>query len=801
MWGSWTPAKVKMAVSGCPRNCAEATCKDFGVICVDSGYEIHFAGAAGLDIKGTELLGQVATEDEALEIIVALTQLYREQGRYLERIYKWIERVGIDVDPPPGRRRSRQAPRALRALRLLAELRPGRSLGRARRRRGHARVRGRWPTIGMPAGGGVSAMTTGSTSALTDIPRRGARCVNTPRRQDRGVPHGGRPGLRPRRPLPAQGRAAEPGHRPRRVVTCPLHNWVIALETGEALGADEGAVRTIPVEGRRRAASSSRSRRCCASRRREHGRRPIATRRVEDHLPLLRRRLRRAGDAARGRRTSPSRGDPEHPANLGRLCSKGSALGETLDLDGRLLHPEIDGARRQLGRGARPRRRRRFAQTIAEHGPDSVAFYVSGQLLTEDYYVANKLMKGFIGSANIDTNSRLCMASSVAGHMRAFGADMVPGSYEDLELADLVVLVGSNLAWCHPVLYQRIAAAKAKRPDMKIVVIDPRRTDDRATSPTCICRSRRIATSRCSTACWPSGRRGRASTATTSRAHTTGFDAALAAAARLDRRRMSPTRPASTRTRSQRFYDLFAATEQDRHRLQPGRQPVGVAAPTRSTRSSTATWPPAASASRAWARSRSPASPTPWAGARSAASPTCWPRTWISRTRRIAIACSASGTRRRIAEQARPEGRRPVPRRRRRADQGALDHGHQPGRLDAGRRPASSGAPRLPVRRRLRRDRPTPTPCAMPMCGCPPPAGARRTARSPIPSAASRASGRFLPLPGEARPDWWIDRRGRAAHGLGARLRLRQPGGDLRRARRACRLRERRHARFRHRRA
>ena len=96
MWGSWTPAKLKLAVSGCPRNCAEATCKDIGVICVDSGYEIHFAGAAGLDIKGTEILGLVKTEDEALEHIVALTQMYREQGRYLERIYKWAKRIGYD---------------------------------------------------------------------------------------------------------------------------------------------------------------------------------------------------------------------------------------------------------------------------------------------------------------------------------------------------------------------------------------------------------------------------------------------------------------------------------------------------------------------------------------------------------------------------------------------------------------------------------------------------------------------------------------------------------------------------------
>ncbi|MDP3196112.1 nitrate reductase [Tabrizicola sp.] len=169
------------------------------------------------------------------------------------------------------------------------------------------------------------------------------------------------------------------------------------------------------------------------------------------------------------------KGDPMHPANYGRLCSKGTALGETVGLEERLLTPRVFGQEvgwdAALGVVAK-----RFARTIAEHGPDAVALYVSGQLLTEDYYVANKLAKGFWGTANIDTNSRLCMASSVAGHRRAFGTDTVPGQYEDLELADLVVLVGSNLAWCHPVLYQRLSAAKAARPGMKVVVIDPRRT-------------------------------------------------------------------------------------------------------------------------------------------------------------------------------------------------------------------------------------------------------------------------------------------------------------------------------------
>lgn len=169
------------------------------------------------------------------------------------------------------------------------------------------------------------------------------------------------------------------------------------------------------------------------------------------------------------------KGDPEHPANYGRLCSKGAALGETLDMDDRLLHPEVNGKLVDWGQ-ALDSVANGLRQVIERHGPDAVAFYVSGQLLTEDYYAANKLMKGYIGSANIDTNSRLCMASSVAGHRRAFGSDSVPCSYEDLERAKLVVLVGSNAAWCHPVLYQRIAQARRDNPDLLLVVIDPRRT-------------------------------------------------------------------------------------------------------------------------------------------------------------------------------------------------------------------------------------------------------------------------------------------------------------------------------------
>jgi assimilatory nitrate reductase catalytic subunit len=169
------------------------------------------------------------------------------------------------------------------------------------------------------------------------------------------------------------------------------------------------------------------------------------------------------------------KGDPAHPANFGRLCSKGSALGETIDLEGRLLYPEVRGQRVSWDE-ALTFVVDGFSRIINDHGPKAVAFYVSGQLLTEEYYVANKLMKGFIGAANIDTNSRLCMSSAVAGYKRAFGSDTVPCSYEDLELANLIVLVGSNTAWCHPVVYQRILKAREQRPWQRIVVIDPRRT-------------------------------------------------------------------------------------------------------------------------------------------------------------------------------------------------------------------------------------------------------------------------------------------------------------------------------------
>ena len=179
------------------------------------------------------------------------------------------------------------------------------------------------------------------------------------------------------------------------------------------------------------------------------------------------------------------RGDPDHPANFGRLCTKGSTLHLTMTPQAkaqRLTHPQL---RREK---AAPRERAswdealnhaadKFAAAIAEHGADSVAFYISGQLLTEDYYVFNKLAKGLIGTNNIDTNSRLCMSSAVAGYKATLGADAPPCSYEDIDQADCLLIAGSNTAWAHPVLFRRIEAARAARPGMKIIVVDPRRTD------------------------------------------------------------------------------------------------------------------------------------------------------------------------------------------------------------------------------------------------------------------------------------------------------------------------------------
>jgi assimilatory nitrate reductase catalytic subunit len=169
------------------------------------------------------------------------------------------------------------------------------------------------------------------------------------------------------------------------------------------------------------------------------------------------------------------KGDAAHPANHGRLCSKGAALHLSTDIGARLLHPEVNGERTSWDR-ALDHAAEKFRQIIAAHGPDAVAFYISGQLLTEDYYVFNKLAKGLIGTNNVDTNSRLCMSSAVAGYKQSLGADAPPCAYEDIDAADLILIAGSNTAFAHPVVYRRIEDARANNPGLKLLVIDPRAT-------------------------------------------------------------------------------------------------------------------------------------------------------------------------------------------------------------------------------------------------------------------------------------------------------------------------------------
>src|SRR5690606_31435471 len=179
-------------------------------------------------------------------------------------------------------------------------------------------------------------------------------------------------------------------------------------------------------------------------------------------------------------------GDGEHPGNRGKVCSKGMNLQYTVnDKSDRLLYPQMRYHRnmpmqRVSWKDALTRTAAVFRTMMDKYGPDAVAFYASGQCLTEEYYVINKLIKGFIGSNNMDTNSRLCMSSAVAAYKMALGEDSVPICYDDIELSDCFLVEGANPAWCHPILWRRVEAHKANHPQTKIIVVDPRKTDTAA---------------------------------------------------------------------------------------------------------------------------------------------------------------------------------------------------------------------------------------------------------------------------------------------------------------------------------
>ena len=252
-WGSWTPHKFKMAVSGCPRNCAEATIKDFGVVCVDSGYEIHVGGNGGIKIRGTDLLYKLATEAEVKEYCCAFMQLYREEGRYLERTAPWIERVGLSYVKSrivEGRGKSQGA---LRPFSRIATICPDRSLGGTRQRtRGRPRVPA-FATSGLRSGDHHHVRLARNWRARRHSPPGFARGANAARRRggfrtaddqvfalrDR-CPHKGGP----------LSQGIVHGHR----ITCPLHNWVLELESGQAVAPDVGCATHYPVRLGKRSA-------------------------------------------------------------------------------------------------------------------------------------------------------------------------------------------------------------------------------------------------------------------------------------------------------------------------------------------------------------------------------------------------------------------------------------------------------------------------------------------------------------------------------------------------------------------
>ena len=337
------------------------------------------------------------------------------------------------------------------------------------------------------------------------------------------------------------------------------------------------------------------------------------------------------------------------------------------------------------------------------HGPDSIAFYLSGQLLTEDYYVANKLTKGFIGTPHVDTNSRLCMASSVAGHRRAFGADVVPQCYDDLELADLVVLAGSNAAWCHPILYQRIQTARGER-GVRVVNIDPRRT---ATSEGVDLQL--SITPGIDGVLW-SGllvwlAEHRLIDTEFINAHTQGFFAALWARARTLRRtsRPSPLQPAST-----------SATSSASTTGSPSTPRVvscysqGVNQSAQGTDKVNAIINCHLATGRIGKPGSGPLSltgqPNAMGGrevgglANMLAAHMGFSAAERDRVRRFWSAPN-------LVARRRPQGRRHVRRRRRRTHQGALGHGHQPGRVAAARRCGARGAVATRAAGRLRQCR------------------------------------------------------------------------------------------------
>ena len=597
---------------------------------------------------------------------------------------------------------------------------------------------------------------------VADIPLRGARTVPVAGGEEIAIFRTGDDRVYALvNRCPHKRRSAEPGHRPRRRGRLPAAQLADLARNRRGAGRGQGLRADHPGQGRRRprpdlapavVATASR----LSVTRRSAPPAPIAASAAASS------RRRRADGSVDDRRRSRSSRQSRPPLLQGHASRR----------DGRprraAAPPDDRQAPRELGQGARSRRPTLPRDDRAAMGRTASPSTSPGQLLTEDYYVANKLMKGFIGSANIDTNSRLCMSSAVAGHLRAFGEDVVPASYDDLDAADLIVLVGSNTAWCHPIVYQRIQAARAAR-GTKLVVIDPRRTETcrgRRPPPRAPARQRRRADERPAR---PLPRARAWSTRRILEAHVAVPDGLLGAARRRQRPLVGRARPATLPPAElQRFYELFAATPADRHAVQPGHQPV--AARHRSGQRDHQPAPrhrPHRQARRRALLDHRPAQRDGRARGRRArldARRAYGFRARKRRARRPLLGRAANG------DQAGAEGGRPVPRAS--ATAGSRRCGswrpipavsHARCRHASARR--SADCPFVVVSDVIAE---TDT-SALRAC----PAAGRRLGREgrhghQLRALRSAASARFLPLPGEAKPDWWIVSAGRAGGWAGA---------------------------------
>lgn len=322
------------------------------------------------------------------------------------------------------------------------------------------------------------------------------------------------------------------------------------------------------------------------------------------------------------------RGAPDHPASFGRLCSKSAALDNVAGSANRLLIPQING--RECGwdeaiEGAASI----FSEAIAEHGPDSVAFILQGNMHTETYYVANKLMKDFIGSANIDSAS-----PAVASQCQAFGSDTVPGTYEDFELADVIVVTGIDLATTHSIIYQRILAAKAERPNIKVVVIDPDNTLTATIADLHLPIHPNSETALFAGLLQYMAQNSVLDTGYKDK-YTDGFDEALLAAVNQFDQEAIKTKTGLKWKQLEQLYSLFCTRDIITTAFPQGSQSasaiinchlaIGV------------------SAGLAWDRLRWLRSLTLWAHERWAALQICWPLTWVWKTPSIATRFGVSG--------------------------------------------------------------------------------------------------------------------------------------------------------------